>query len=77
MPCARAGNRSPEIPVARTEPPAARRLRRLNATVVMSILLATVQCSTERTATGARRYELSAVATDFPVEEGEERDRSQ
>src|SRR4029077_8599143 len=36
-PCARAGNRSPETPVARTEPPAARRLRRVSTTVVMSI----------------------------------------
>jgi len=36
-PCARAGNRSPETPVARMEPPEARRLRRLNTMVVMSI----------------------------------------
>jgi len=34
-PCARAGNRS-ETPVARTEPPTARRLRRSSTTVVMS-----------------------------------------
>ena len=73
-PAARAGSSSPDIPVARTVPPAARRVRRLNTTVVMSIPPATAPCSTGRTATGARRRDFSAVATDFPVGGGEQRD---